>query len=758
MTLLRRIGRFRVYRRLVLSYLLIIAVTIVLLCSTLYTLFSVRAVKEIDRSSSEMLSQVSYTSNVVYSQMHEVTYQLLNDNRIISFLYEKEDDKQVKYAAYLLISKVQSVYPFIANVSLYNFVSGSKLDTAGLPFQDNLANLYTKQYMYFVPRKLDIGGGKPPLQLLTFMFVPEFRSDEPKRSMIVLDVDASYIQNTMSSISASSQEANSFVIDTNGTVLSHSNRDQFMKNYGAEDYIRKIIYGDQAKGSFVQTIDRKKSLVTFVKSNTLDLYFVSVQPYSDLLSNIYELRNLTMVAGLLLFALGSGISLYLSGNIYNPIKALVDRANVFGSAGRQGSTPRLDEYHLLSRALNQTTEIMENRYMSDLLKGNRTGQSYGPEILKAWEEKLPGPYFVALLFDIDDNRSFRAKFSPQERELIRFALGNIAQEVLSKVYISQLIPMEDETVFILSLQEDVLDSELYFLLPEIQDTVKQYYQISVSISIGDVCSSLYGIKDSYETAVEQMAFRLFQGHEAIIDFANGELEQERTRKYPLSTERSIIEAIKGCSRNAVQKQIAVWCGQIVKMTPTEALQYSYFLLMTIIREFEHIVEWWYLESSELYVHLDNIQKVETMEQLRKETEQFCLKLIAIIEDHKNNAVAVKNAGVVEQIKRYVHENCAQPTLSLEEAAGQVGLSAGYTGKLFKTVTGTSFNDYLSQLRLERAKTILAEEHVTIAQVGEMVGIYNVPYFTTLFKKKFGITPSQYREQSRLRNEAKAESQ
>ena len=79
-----------------------------------------------------------------------------------------------------------------------------------------------------------------------------------------------------------------------------------------------------------------------------------------------------------------------------------------------------------------------------------------------------------------------------------------------------------------------------------------------------------------------------------------------------------------------------------------------------------------------------------------------------------------------------------------------GLSSSYLGKLFKSTMGMSFSEYLSHTRLEKARDLLLTTEETAFRVSESVGMYNVSYFTTLFKKKYGVTPSMYREQAALK--------
>jgi two-component system response regulator YesN len=763
MMFLKRLQQYRVYRKLLLSYLLLVTITISVLCAILYSLFSAKAVNEIDQSSLEMLSQVSYTANVVFKQVEDITRQMLNDNQIVAFMYAKDDDKLVDYNASLLLTKVQTVYPFISNISLYNFSNGAYIDTASMPPDPSVADRQQSQYLGFYPRKIAQDNG-PPLQLLTFTMMPEQSMAGASKSAIVLDLKESYIQNTMRSISASSGNASTFVLDAKGTVLSHSDSRKFMDNFSQQPYVQQILSGTGNQGSFVQTIDHKKQLVTYVKSTTLDWYFVSVRPYDQLLSNIYELRNWTLLIALFLIIAGAAISLLVTGNMYNPIKALVDKVTERGESAK-APLLRLDEYKLLSDAfthtletartmestLNRSSQMLKNSYMFHLLKGNADKSVFSPlsaDIEQEWRNRLKGPYFAVLLFKIDAFRSFKETYNAFDRGLIRFAVGNIAQELLGKTCLNDIAMMEeDEIVFVVQTDRPAFDDHLFFILAEIQDTIHTYYKITVSVSIGDLCGSIADIRGSFLSAQTYMAERLFHGHGCLLDASRVKGRQEQPSRYPSSSERKLIDAIKLCQSKSIQKEIAGWIHYLSRSNHTQAIQYTNFLFLAIIREFENITEWWGVDPNDLYLAMNEIHYAETLDDIQKILTQFCFRIVAIIEENKNSAAAAKNAKVIEEVKRYLHAHYADPGLSLELAAEHVGLSSGYIGKLFKNVTGTSFNDYVTQIRMEKAKALLTETTNTVAQIGEHVGICNVSYFSTLFKKKYGMTPSQFREQA-----------
>ncbi|THF77749.1 response regulator transcription factor [Cohnella fermenti] len=106
------------------------------------------------------------------------------------------------------------------------------------------------------------------------------------------------------------------------------------------------------------------------------------------------------------------------------------------------------------------------------------------------------------------------------------------------------------------------------------------------------------------------------------------------------------------------------------------------------------------------------------------------------------AVSPKHKKAVDFMVRYIHEHYAED-LTLEELAGQLYISKNYLNQLFKKVTGETLTNYIIRVRIEKAKALLYEGHHLVYEVADMVGYQNVPYFTTLFKKYCGVTPSEF---------------
>ncbi|GBF32550.1 two-component response regulator yesN [Desulfocucumis palustris] len=99
--------------------------------------------------------------------------------------------------------------------------------------------------------------------------------------------------------------------------------------------------------------------------------------------------------------------------------------------------------------------------------------------------------------------------------------------------------------------------------------------------------------------------------------------------------------------------------------------------------------------------------------------------------------------VVHRVQQYIRENYSQE-LSLHTLAGMVHLNQAYLSRLFKQKTGISFTDFLTRVRLQEAKRLLLTTGQSIDEVAAAVGFKNNSYFTSVFKKREGINPSEFR--------------
>ncbi|MGN7381630.1 response regulator [Paenibacillus sp. SAFN-117] len=99
---------------------------------------------------------------------------------------------------------------------------------------------------------------------------------------------------------------------------------------------------------------------------------------------------------------------------------------------------------------------------------------------------------------------------------------------------------------------------------------------------------------------------------------------------------------------------------------------------------------------------------------------------------------------VEVALHYIRSHY-QEDLSLEKVASIVYLNPVYFSQLFKQKTGQNYKEYVIQLRMEQARQLLLNPRLRLADIAERIGYQDVRYFATLFRKKYGASPSEYRQ-------------
>lgn len=139
----------------------------------------------------------------------------------------------------------------------------------------------------------------------------------------------------------------------------------------------------------------------------------------------------------------------------------------------------------------------------------------------------------------------------------------------------------------------------------------------------------------------------------------------------------------------------------------------------------------WLESS-LYVSHDEAW-LEAYIRILNEWNRLCGQLAATATENE-----------FERIKQFIHEHACEH-ISLQRIAAHYNMSESYFSRLFKREVGTSFMDYLTSLRVERAKEQLANPRLRIYEVSLQVGYEDARYFSQIFRKYTGETPTEFRK-------------
>ena len=123
---------------------------------------------------------------------------------------------------------------------------------------------------------------------------------------------------------------------------------------------------------------------------------------------------------------------------------------------------------------------------------------------------------------------------------------------------------------------------------------------------------------------------------------------------------------------------------------------------------------------------------------------YLILMIGEIEDLVSDCQKTYSARIIDQAAEYIKNHYCRK-IRMEEVAKAVNLSTHYFSRLFKKETDTTFLDYLTNLRIEKARQLLRDQSMTIAEVARAVGYIEACYFSRVFKKHEKLSPSEYRD-------------
>ena len=137
-----------------------------------------------------------------------------------------------------------------------------------------------------------------------------------------------------------------------------------------------------------------------------------------------------------------------------------------------------------------------------------------------------------------------------------------------------------------------------------------------------------------------------------------------------------------------------------------------------------------------------LTSVKSVEQLREEA----YKIISIGLAYRDSRPNGQHSGLIRHAKEYIEQHYADPQLSLNEVAAQANLSASHFSAVFSQETHQTFKEYLTWMRITKAKELLRMTTLRSADIAYQVGYNDPHYFSSVFKRNTGLSPIEFRSQ------------
>ena len=156
------------------------------------------------------------------------------------------------------------------------------------------------------------------------------------------------------------------------------------------------------------------------------------------------------------------------------------------------------------------------------------------------------------------------------------------------------------------------------------------------------------------------------------------------------------------------------------------------------------------------MNINNVQHTINTHQIRafpgsfmvysswKEASHYLEAISRHLFEIQNSKKTDKNNLLVQKIKLYIEQHLAD-SLNLATISRVVNYNETYISRLFKQLTGTSLSEYISQEKIKKAKQLLSSTNESIQNIAAVTGFDTSQYFSLVFKKMTGVSPSTYRK-------------
>lgn len=398
----------------------------------------------------------------------------------------------------------------------------------------------------------------------------------------------------------------------------------------------------------------------------------------------------------------------------------------------QAASDRIDEEQRLKKTYAYTPE----KLFIDLC-GGLIGTSAAIEAADQLELQLTAPSYAVALLSL-------APSDPQVPDLslaVSLAAGQMISEQLKELPDSFVyMRSRTETVVILkNMDKGPIAGRLEMLTAILQRKLKTAFGCDLSLCLGSVQERLQGIHVSFLEAEEEMVWkRLSRQNKAALWTASFDPSSDSV----LLDRNRLIDFLKlGTSREAAG--FLRGFAAVLQGINWDSM-YAYYLINDITLELVRTARLSFQGEGDPEELLGRLQQ-----QIRS-IASFgdCLDYLhSLLEElwKWRSEGSGKYGELIDKVKLHIRDHYSEDQLSLYEISRQIGVSSSHLSKIFSQETGQTMTEYLTHTRISKAKELLKTTRSKTFEIAFMVGYNDQHYFSNLFKKVTGLTPTEYRK-------------
>lgn len=395
---------------------------------------------------------------------------------------------------------------------------------------------------------------------------------------------------------------------------------------------------------------------------------------------------------------------------------------------------------MLRKAYEDSLPIMRQQFFAGLIEGHITQEQLEAQAETFHLDLNGNGWAVALLRAnpmIDDKCSLKGK-----EELIPISVKGILEDILGN-FCNFIDFLYYDCVIVIASFHGSHMIQMINGITEVCKSIQRVLNLKVMAGIGTMKSGLYQLRDSYREAFSALEYCAGMGGDKAVYITD--VEPDETAKVELlhENEDAVANVIKLGDEEKIRQKIEQFFSH-----PKSAVlpfdQYRIYLL-EIIASLLKLLHTYGLDGSDIFSeefsYTDALTKLQAPDEIKQWCTEVCIRISQKIKCQRVNNTKLLAQNAI----RYLEENYTKPSLSVEDLCSVLHVSPTYFSTVFKRETGKSFVSYLTDLRLKQAIDLLNTTENKTYIIAQKVGYTEPNYFSYVFKKKYGVSPSKYRD-------------
>ncbi len=380
--------------------------------------------------------------------------------------------------------------------------------------------------------------------------------------------------------------------------------------------------------------------------------------------------------------------------------------------------------------------VMKEQFMAGLLEGKISDELI-EEMNESYEVNLDAPFYSVAVFRADMGEQ-----AMERRSLINLSLKQIIDENTKKRTDFRSFLYLDLVAVIMLLEEAAGVKKEIQEMNQICKEANRLLEVNVTAGIGQAVTGLGNLAVSYQGAVDAVDYRvLLEPNQAIYI---RDIQPAPSRDFVLDDQdiQKVTKAVKLGRQHEVREAVEELMGKF-KHSNISLHRYQ-VAMMELVTELLKLGRSYHLNLEEIFGgNMDfyqEIAKFDSLDSLGEWLYNVCMKFRSLIRQEQTDSTKL----LTEKAKQFIQENYADSNLSVEILSNYLNVSAAYFSTIFKKETGQSFVMYLTNVRMEAALELLNNTQEKTYVIAGEVGYTEPNYFSYVFRKKYGMSPTKYR--------------